>query len=256
MIIPGCGGFVKKRLAMSVTAACAAVLVLGAARAEADTIIFYPFQTTFQSNDVVHWNQLGVNATVPNNFSATSAGGIGVTGTFAKGGSGLTQLECPAAGCTWNGNFAPGDIVLFTNSPGQGPLTITFSQGVAGIGFQIQPDNFNTNFVAEIQAYDGSTALDPAFFRLGASNSDNMNTAEFLGIEDLTAPNITSFKVTTFTCSAVGICQTPEPSFAINAVLLQTELVTPTPEPASLFLLATGLFGTFGALRRHQAHQR
>jgi PEP-CTERM motif len=245
----------KKHETLLFIAACMALVMLAAAPASADNVIFYPFQTTFQVDDIVHWNQLGVNATVPNNFSATSDGGIGVTGVFAKGGSGLTQLECPEVGCTWNGNFAPGATVLFTNDPGQGPLELSFSQGVAGIGFQIQPDNFDANFVAEIQAFNGSTPLDPAFFRFGASNSQNDNTAEFLGIEDLTAPNITSFKVTTFLCSAPGVCQTPEPSFAINEVLLQTEPVTPTPEPGSLFLVGSGLLGALGFLRRRLVPQ-
>jgi len=101
--------------------------------------------TSRTGTDSVGWSQLGSCATVvPSGFTATSVDGVGVTGTFSGGGSGQVRTQ---TSCGWAGNFASGDVVLWTTA--NGPLTLTFNQGTAGGGAQIE-SNFIGGFTAQI----------------------------------------------------------------------------------------------------------
>lgn len=229
-------------------AATAMILGLGVSAAKADDIVFNPHRLSFGFDDYQPWNSLGINNfNVTNGSMATSAGGlITTTISFGLGGPGSTLLECPANNCTWNGNFSPSQSVLASydanTGSGEGALTLSFSQGVAGVGFQVQANLYGT-FEAEIEGFDGNTPLG-TFFLAGNSTSDNNNSAIFLGLQDLTAPNITSIRVLTFNCQN-GDCL----GFAINRLLFETSSQGATPEPASLLLLGSGL-GAVSFLRR------
>ena len=227
-------------------AMAAAVAFVAASNTKADTMQVALTHAQFGTpNDFVYWNQLGPDGTaIPNGFNATSVGGIGVTGHFTQGGAGEVRVECPFTNCGWAGNFAPGVSLLWTNSPGQGPLTLDFSQGVAGAGFQIQAD-FYGQFSAQLQAFDGATLLG-TFFATGNSNGAENNSAIFLGVQDLTGADITSIKLGTFNCALD--CK----DFAINELWLNTKAPANTPEPATMMLLSSGL-GILGFLRRKLA---
>ena len=77
----------------------------------------------------------------------------------------------------------------------------------------------------------------------GVSNGNNDGSAIFMGIGDLTGPNIAKIVI-----SDQGVGDAND--FAINAVSLGTSTV---PEPGSIMLLGTGLLGVAGALRRRFA---
>ena len=237
----------RKRLLSAVSSVVFVVAAASAARA--DTIVTYINPNTFGGNDIVHWNSLGVNTTVPNNFTVISDGGLSVMGIFEQGGSGSTTVECPppiSESC-FAGNFSPGSVLLDTNSPGQGPVDLAFNlpMGIYGVGFQIQSAAYGP-FEAELQAFDGATVLS-TFFLTGNSNAEENNTAIFLGLKDLTGPNITSIKYTTFNCSGPD-CR----SFYSNWLALQTTATSSVPEPGTLMLLSSGL-GILGFLRRKLA---
>lgn len=222
---------------MKRTAVLMFILVFAMATATmADTLVGV---TTRTGNDSADWSQLGSPETpVPNPFNAMTAGGIAITGSFAGGGNGQVMQE----GNDWGGNFALNDYLLWTNSPGQGPLTLSFSKGVSQVGAQIQAD-FYGSFTAEIAAYNGNTLLG-TFSEAGNSTGDEDNSAIYLGIKDLDGANITSIVISLTDCAQD--CA----DFAINQLSLTTGGGGNVPEPASLLLLGSGLLSLGGIARR------
>jgi len=202
--------------------------------AHADTVSGLTSRT---GTDSVGWSQLGSCATVvPGGFTATSVDGVGVTGTFSGGGSGQVRTQTT---CGWAGNFAPGDVVLWTT--GNGPLTLTFNQGISGGGAQIDP-NFFGGFTAQICDNFGDCFTE-------AGNTGN-NTAIFIGLQDNTGADITSLIFSLTSCSlSCG-------NFAINELSLNSTSVISTPEPGTLMLLASGLLGVSCLRRRRKAQQQ
>lgn len=236
-----------RRLFMSVAAA--AILIGAAASAKADLITVVRTKGTFSYSDYQPWAEIGVNnSNVTNGTVAMSKyGTVSTTIDFAQGGPGSTQLECPWTGCTWTGNFGPGDSVLTSinaNTGGsEGAIDLTFSQGVAGVGFQIQGKSYGT-FDAEIEAFDGSTPLGTFYAYNGNSNGNENGSAIFMGLQDLSGANITGIDILAYNCSGTGggSCD----GTAIDRLLFET---TATPEPATLLLLGSGLTA-LGFLRR------
>jgi hypothetical protein len=207
--------------------------------AHADTVSGLTSRT---GTDSVGWSQLGSCATVvPSGFTATSVDGVGVTGTFSGGGSGQVRTQ---TSCGWPGNFASGDVVLWTTA--NGPLTLTFNQGTAGGGVQIESNSIG-GFTAQI-----CDNLGDCFTELGNSHTSmGDNTAIFIGLQDASGADITSLTFSLTACSQT--CNVND--FAINELSLIPGSAIPTPEPGTLMLVASGLLG-LGCLQRRRRAQR
>jgi hypothetical protein len=171
---------------------------------------------------------------IPNDSTAVTfiSGGPNAEVVFAGGGPGQRRDQ----GNGWGGNFSPGDELLWTNSPGQGPLTFNFASPVSGVGAQIQAD-FLGAFTAMICDQSNN-----CFSENGNSNGNGDGSAIFIGLAN--DPGITSatFSITScaFDCA----------DFAINQMDITTASGGTTPEPSSLILMGSGLLGLAGFARR------
>jgi hypothetical protein len=242
-----------------------AAALAGASIASADTVSLTRNLSKFSDNfhtgagviaPGLNWGMLGANTTIASGSSFTESGGPSssvsetVTVNFSAG-SGFTAVQCLVAGCTWNGEFTPGQILLENSG---GSTTIDFSTAVSGVGFQAMPGfpspTPNDEYI-EIGVYDGSTLLASFFSGLfgGPVGSDD-NTADFYGVTDLTGANITSIKLLAFTCLGVANCSSN--ILTINHTLLDVPTTPKVPEPTSLALLGSGI-GLLGFLRRKRA---
>jgi len=175
---------------------------------------------------------------------------VTVTGSEATGQA-VEDVQSPP-GCPsydgWNGNFAPGANLLWTGYNGSlGPLTLGFSSPVSGAGLQIMSDYYGA-FTAEIDAYNGATLLG-TFTEAGVSNGNADNSAIFIGINDLSGPNITSIVISESDAIRPG-------DFAVNQLSLLTTSTTSTPEPSSVGMALLLGLGVIGAARRWRTTQR
>jgi hypothetical protein len=128
-------------------------------------------------NDTTDWSTLGpVDSPVTSPFTTVTSGGR----TFSlDSASELDQQD----GSTWNGNFAPGTLVLVSFAA---PMTFSFAAPIFGAGAHIQPQEIEENdgaFTAQIQAFDAMDTLIGAFTRVGNSSRDGDGSAIFIGIK-------------------------------------------------------------------------
>lgn len=176
---------------------------------------------------------------IPDGSFAESNGYFLARVNFAGGGNGERRDQ----GNGWAGNFTNGDELLWTNSPGQGPLTLSFFSIIGyrpvAVGANIQT-HFYGPFTALIQGFDLYGNLIDQFSEDGYSNPNGDGSAIFIGLINPRGITSVNFSITScaFDCA----------DFAIN----QLDIVTANtfPEPTSFFLLGTGMFGLAGITRK------
>ncbi len=131
----------------------------------------------------------------------------------------------------WGGSFKPGDPVLYTAAPGEGPVTIEFGSLVLGAGAQIESGQYGV-YTGRIEAFN-STGLSLGSFTL-SGNSDTLgdNSAIFLGVTSPVA-NISKIQF------SVATERTAD--FGLNQLSLRTDpTVVIVPEPGVLSLVFVG----------------
>ncbi|BAT56418.1 unknown protein [Nostoc sp. NIES-3756] len=213
-------------------------------------------RATLKPNDQIDWLSLGkvLNPFVPNpadflpnSFSATSEGGLGLKVDIPLV-AGVTppfvfQTTFPPNGIPTN--FANGDLILFTGfQPGKfpavgnpGPLTITFEKPVFGAGTQISVDD-TLEFTLFISAFDQTNTLLDTFSIQGTSSLALDNSAQFIGVRS----NIPNISRLVFSSSE------PNRAFGLNRV----SIVAAVPEPFST--LAILAFGVSGIVLKQRPH--
>lgn len=232
----------------------AVALVSASTSARASTL-FVTSTNDIRNDGLLDWSVLGDSGTeVPNTFSTNVPGitGLNITGSQDAGFS-FERWDEGSDG--WNGNFAPGDHLLFTGAnptpeiPGSGPMSFFFNSGVTGFGTHIQSEFFGP-FRAELAVYDAADILLGRFFT-DAVASDKPNAAPFIGVLSDAAD---IWHVTLNVISAQNQANDRLESFSIDSPRIQGELAsTPAPEPASMVLLGTGLVAALRTARRRRA---
>jgi PEP-CTERM motif len=201
------------------------------------------------ANDAVQWNGDGDDIdndyddgdTVSSPYEVSSTGGIAVTASAME----LTLYEQYGGG-GFTANFTEGDKLLTTGFA-DGPLTLSFSTPVRGVGFQIVNQNPGS-FTGTIEFFNAANLSLGVLTTLGTSSFDNDGSAAFLGgVGNLLEISKVSISVSK---SYDGFVDLEGTSLAINQLNLVT---TPVPEPTSALLLALGLAGLGLHLRRGAA---
>ena len=227
------------RSGMSTLCGLIVLALFSTTAAWADSLVLVTSQAAQGANDSVHWSQLGADGTTLGSSAAAASGaGSGVTLTLA-GPNSLVSVVCSASPCSWAGaGFAAGDSLIWTSDTGNGgngPLTLSFSRGVSGVGGLIQADGPG-QFTAQIQAFNGAASLG-SFTVASNANGD----ATYIGVLDQTGSNITSVVFSLIACP--GICT----DFAIDTVNLNTAPATLVSLVSSLSTSAFGQAVTFTA---------
>jgi hypothetical protein len=153
-------------------------------------------RTALAGTDLLNWSTLGPPApqtVVANPFTILSAGGrsVSVSQPTQLGPFGVFEQTPPTTADSWNGNFAPGDMLLYGGSPNYlkkaDPYTLNFgTTPVAAGGAQIE-SNYVGKFTAEVQALDASGNVLTSFTEGGNATQTADNSAIFIGISSTSA---------------------------------------------------------------------
>ena len=137
--------------------------------------------------------------------------------------------------------FPPGATLLFNLL--NGPLTVDFTPGIHEVGFFAQGFSLDTPQAFAVNVFNGASLL--TSFSVGPDpNTGFPGTALFIGARAFDLDLITQLTVRNTELSE-------DPSFVIGPLTF-SEAADEVPEPASLFLLGTGLIGAGVRLRRRR----
>ena len=171
-----------------------------------------------------------------------SAGGDAVTFTALNGATFYLQ---PSDGMSFD--FPTGETLLQTETPGasaDGPLTISFAQGVSEFGLSAQDNAYDTELFS-VAAFNGTTPL--GGFSVGpADNSPDLGKSLFLGGSVTGGQSITSIQITSFSS---------QPEAGNNFFVGPVTFAAPVPEASTLigFGILLALGGLAVATRRRTA---
>ena len=229
-----------------------ALAFLGTFCTSADALTLVASRTDLNANDLLNWSSLGTildlsdirpGDFLPNTFSATSDGGIGIDIGLPLASSPIVTppfvFETSSTAPT---NFAAGDYVLAGGfSPGGdfqnpalgngGPISLSFSRPILGAGTQLAVDDTFT-YDLFVTAFDLNDNLLGTFSVGGTSSTALDNSAAFLGVISDT-PNIARL-----------VFRSSEPNRAIALNNLSLLSSVPVPEPSAQgMILILGIGG-------------
>lgn len=183
----------------------------------------------------IDWGSLGPSfTTVPNPFVIPVTGVGGLSATVSQAGTSSFERRDQNNG--WAGNFGPDEQLLWT-AGFNGPMTLSFSSSIQGIGFQIQQNQFGL-FTATLEAFDSANVSLGLFLFNGNSTFDGDDSAIFIGALSDTA-DIARIVVNVDTFD-----------FAINGPLIQSGGGQVPEGGATVVLLLMGCAAVFALRKR------
>jgi hypothetical protein len=188
------------------------------------------------ANDTIQWGQLGPAGTLVSTPAAVVSDN-GVTGSVNDSDGSAQRLD---QGTDWNGNFAPGDTLLFNNYSGL--INITFDTPVTAAGAQFQANLFG-DFLARIW-YDDGTFANLGFNVSGNSNANGDDSAVFIGVISDSA-NIVGITY------GLHFTQDGPPDSTSGFAIGNVELIDGVPEPGTWAMMLLG-FGAIGLSMRRR----
>lgn len=182
------------------------------------------------ANGIIDWSTLGVDGIIVDcPFDIVTTNGIVVQ--VLQGLNPVTRVD---QGTSWDGNFNPGDPLIWTNGS-WGPIIMDFESAISGAGARIQAA-FSGPYTARISAYDGTTLLG-AYELSGISNTTGSGdgSAVFIGI----LSDSTNISRIVFAVPYLQDFPNLTENFAVGNVLVQEP--SSVPEPASFGFGGLGL---------------
>jgi hypothetical protein len=218
-----------------------ALLLIGLGWAQGDTLRQVTAASALGANDTLTWSQAGADGTVlAANLTAKTAMSNSVTVAMSAPNA-IISVVCAASPCSWTAvGFGAGHSLMWTSDAGNGgsgPVTLTFSKSVSGVGALIQAD-LPGSFTGEIQVYNGATLL-----ATYTATSDAAGDPIYLGALDQSGPNISKVVFSMTTCAS--LCT----DFGLDTVDVKTAGTGPevTLTPASLEFVSTPVGSTTAA---------
>lgn len=194
------------------------------------TITASPSRAALNGDVLMAWGNTDFTAVTSTH--TVSASGLSATATLASGP--MTVFQNAPSGALWAGNLGANEFLLASydiNNFQQlnGPISISFSQAVRGVGFSVQ--HFSTGaFTGTLRFFDAASLLLGSVTSSGSSSLVPDNSAPFIGgYSD--ALDIKKVEISVGTLLG-------NQAFGINQMSLIT---TAVPEPASVLLFSLGL---------------
>jgi hypothetical protein len=142
-------------------------------------------------------------------------------------------------GTQFIGNFAIGNHLLTDGGSKSDTFIVSFGAPVIGFGTQVEPDYIRGAFTGDIMVFSPTDVLLGDIAISGNATNAEDNSAPFYGVKS--------------TGADIGFAEffvdQQSPLLPAGAIAINTMDVLQVPEPSSLVLLATAIFGIFGFRR-------
>jgi hypothetical protein len=232
-----------RHLAVFLVLALTVLLTGGRAHA---ALILVTSRAALAGTDNLNWGNLGATGTTVSSPFVINSTNASLPVTVSQPGGSFERRD---QGNGWNGNFSPGDKLLWTenfNTGGGGPITVNFgATPLDAFGSNIMADFFGA-FTAQLDLFDSGGNPLGSVSEAGNSTGAGDGSAIFIGVRS-DDPSTNFSRVVIRLTAAVSNVN----DFAINRADF-TPAPAAVPEPGTLALTGLGMLGMGVWLRKRR----